>query len=180
MGRIVSNFFITLDGVVHDPSQWQGAYFDEAMGKVMAGGMAKQRAFMLGRTGYDEWSQYWPHQGDEVHFAAHINALPKYVLTHRPLDESVWQNTTAITSDHVAEVQRVKDATDGDIALSGSATTVRWLLANGLLDELHLLVHPVTVGEGQRLFDNDSRATLRLDGSEALPSGVVYLRYSPA
>ena len=179
MGRIVSNFFITLDGVVEDPSKWQGAYFDEAMGQVMASGMAKQRAFLLGRNGFDQWSEYWPHQGDDVPFARHINNLPKYVVTHRPLDESVWQHTTAISDNHAAEVQRVRDATDGDIALSGSATTVRWLIDNDLLDELHLLVHPVTVGGGQRLFEG-TNVTLRLDGSEALPSGVVYMRYSRA
>ena len=180
MGRIIANFFISLDGVVQDPQDWHFPYFDDEMGAVIGSGMETQRAFLMGRTLYDQWSAYWPGQGDEVPFASHINSVAKYVVTHRELGPEPWQNATAITEDHVTELQRVKDATDGDIAMSGCATTVRWLLANGLLDELALLVHPVAVAKGQRLFEGTGTVPLRLEESRALSSGVLHLRYTPA
>jgi dihydrofolate reductase len=180
MGRIVSNFFISLDGVVEAPNEWHFPYFDDAMGRVVGEGMASQTAFLMGRRLYDEWSEYWPQQGDEVPFSSHINTMPKYVLTHRPIEGSLWNNTTVLGDDAVAQVQALKDATDGDIAMSGCATTVRWLLANDLLDELALLVHPIAVGKGQRLFEDTPTVPLTLLSSEALPSGVLYLRYAPA
>jgi dihydrofolate reductase len=180
MGRIVSNFFISLDGVVEAPNEWHFPYFDDAMGRVMGEGMASQTAFLMGRRLYDEWSEYWPQQGDEVPFSSHINNVPKYVVTHRPIEGSLWRNTTVLSDDPAAQVQALKDTTDGDIAMSGCATTVRWLLANDLLDELALLVHPIAVGKGQRLFEDTPTVPLTLLSSEALPSGVLHLRYAPA
>ena len=90
-----------------------------------------------------------------------------------------WQNTTALSGE-VAAVQRLKDSVDGDISMSGSATTVRWLLANGLLDELALLVHPIAVGSGQRLFEDPTTYPLKLVHSSTLATGVLHLRYTPA
>jgi dihydrofolate reductase len=95
------------------------------------------------------------------------------------LREPAWQNTTVVPGD-VAAVQQVKDETDGDIAMSGSATTMQWLAANGLLDELNLLVHPIAVGGGQRLFEDASQHPLRLLSSETFETGVLHLRYAPA
>ena len=178
MGRIVSNFFISLDGVVEAPDQWHFPYFDEAMGRVMGADMERQTAFLLGRRLYDEWSQYWPAQGPDVPFSSHINTIPKYVLTHRPIEGGLWNNTTVLGADPVAELQSLKERTDGDIAMSGCATTVRWLLANDLLDELALLMHPIAVGKGQRLFEDTPTTPLTLTSSEALPSGVLLLRYA--
>lgn len=182
MARIVSNFFISMDGVVERPDQWHFPYFDEDMGQVVGSGMETQEAFLMGRTLYGEWSQYWPGQGDEVPFASHINNIPKYVLTHKDLDPS-WQHTTVLTGPDdatVAEkVRALKDSAVGDIAMSGCATTVRWLLAQGLLDELALLVHPIAVGSGQRLFDGTGTVPLELLESRALASGVLLVRYAP-
>ena len=180
MGRIVSNFFISLDGVVEAPNEWHFPYFDDAMGHVMGAGMQTQKAFLMGRRLYDEWSQFWPTQGADMPFSSHINAIPKYVLTHRPVEGDLWANTTVLGADPAAELQALKARTDGDIALSGSATTVRWLLANDLLDELSLLLHPIAVGKGQRLFEDTPTTPLTLTSSEALPSGVLLLRYAPA
>jgi dihydrofolate reductase len=180
MGRIVSNFFISLDGVVEAPNEWHFPYFDDAMGRVVGSGMETQTAFLMGRTLYDQWSEYWPAQSDDVPFAAHINNLPKTVLTHRPIEGPVWNNTTVIGDDAVRQVQELKAGHDGDIGMSGCATTVRWLLANGLLDELALLVHPIAVAKGQRLFEGTGTVPLTLLSSEALPSGVLHVRYAPA
>jgi dihydrofolate reductase len=181
MGKIVANFFISLDGVVESPDQWHFPYFDDSMGRVIEEGMQAQSAFLLGRRLYDEWSQYWPAQsGEDADFASYINNLPKYVLTHRPIEGELWNATTVLGDDAVAQVRSVKEQTDGDIGMSGSATTVRWLLANGLLDEIALLVHPIVVGRGQRLFTDTGKVPLRLVSSDPLPTGVLHVRYAPA
>jgi dihydrofolate reductase len=179
MGRIVSNFFISLDGVVEAPDQWHFPYFDDAMGRVVGAGLATTKSFLMGRRLYDEWSEYWPAQTDGGEFGAFINDLPKYVVTSRPIEGEPWNNTTAVTADHVAAIRSVKEATDGDIGMSGCATTVRWLLAHGLLDELALLVHPIAVAKGQRLFEGTGTVPLSLVHSETLPSGVLHVRYAP-
>jgi dihydrofolate reductase len=179
MGRIVSNFFVSLDGVVEAPDQWHFPYFDDAMGTIVGAGMETAGAMMMGRRLYDEWSEYWPQQGSDVPFSDFINGIPKYVISSSLKDPS-WKNTTVVPGD-VAAVREVKEGTDGDIQMSGSATTMRWLLANGLLDELALLVHPIGVGKGQRLFeDTEGTHPLRLVSSDALDSGVLHLRYAPA
>jgi dihydrofolate reductase len=180
MGRIVSSFFIALDGVVEAPDQWQFPYFDDAMGRVVGSSMGDTKAVLMGRRLYDQWSEYWPAQGDDVPFATHINTLPKYVLTHRPIQGELWQNTSVLGKDAEKEVRELKESTPGRIGMSGSATTVRWLLAHGLLDELELLVHPIAVGTGQRLFEDTPTTPLTLLASETLPTGVLHLRYAPA
>jgi dihydrofolate reductase len=179
MGRIVSNFFISLDGVVERPDQWHFPYFDDAMGRIVGAGMETTSAFLMGRKLYDEWSEYWPQQGPDVPFSDFINTLPKYVVSST-VQEASWQNTTVVSGDVAARLHEVKASTDGDIGMSGSATTVRWLIANGLLDELALLLHPIAVGSGQRLFEDTPTTPLTLVHSEALDSGVLYLRYAPA
>lgn len=180
MGRIVANFFISLDGVVEAPDQWHFPYFDDDMGAIVGAGMGTTGAFLLGRHLYDEWSEYWPSNTDEEGFKRFITNIPKYVVTHRPIEGDAWNNTTVIADDHVAQVQAVKDSTDGDITMSGCATTVRWLIANGLLDELALLVHPIAVADGQRLFEGTGTVPLTLEHSSTLSSGVLHLRYGIA
>jgi dihydrofolate reductase len=179
MGRIVSNFFVSLDGVVESPDRWHFSYFDDEMGAVIGKGMASTSAFLMGRRLYDEWSSYWPGQAVDVPFSEFINTIPKYVLS-TSLTDPAWQNTTVLSGDVAAQVREVKDGIAGDVGMSGSATTVRWLLANGLLDELNLLLHPIVVGSGQRLFEDTSTHPLTLLSSATLGSGVLHLRYAPA
>jgi dihydrofolate reductase len=182
MARIVSNFFISMDGVVERPDQWHFPYFDDEMGQIVGSGMETQKSFLMGRTLYGEWSQYWPNQTADVPFAAHINQLPKYVLAHEDF-HAEWQNTEVISGPDDAtvkeKVQALKDGTDGDIGMSGCAITVRWLLAQGLLDELALLVHPIAVGRGRRLFQDTGTVPLKLLESRTLPTGVMLVRYCP-
>jgi dihydrofolate reductase len=179
MGRIISNFFISLDGVVESPDQWHFEYFDDDMGAIVGEGFATTRAMLMGRRLYDEWSAYWPEHGDDD-FGPIINGMPKYVVSDS-LTEATWQNTTLIPGDAAADqLRKIREETDGDITLSGSATTVRWLLSEGLLDELRLLVHPVAVGKGQRLFEDTELTRLKLLEERTLGSGVLYLSYAPA
>ena len=182
MARIVSNFFISMDGVVERPDQWHFPYFDDEMGRIVGSGMETQSTFLMGRRLYDEWSAYWPSQADDVPFASHINQMPKYVLAHEDF-EPAWQNTTVLSGPDddtvAAKVRALKDGTNGDIGMSGCATTVRWLIAQGLLDELALLVHPIAVGSGQRLFEGTGTVPLELLESRTLPTGVMLVRYAP-
>jgi dihydrofolate reductase len=188
VGRIVSNFFISLDGVVELPERWHFEYFNGEMAAAITAGAAACAAFLMGRVLYEEWSGYWPGQvriepdaarqsADD--FATFIDQVPKYVVSDT-LSEATWANTTIIAGDVAAQVQELKDRTDGQIGMSGSATLVRWLLAHGLLDELNLMVHPIVVGSGQRLFEGTPTSKLQLVGHEAFSTGVLSLSYVPA
>lgn len=177
MGRIVANFFTSVDGVVESPHEWHFPYFDEDMGRIVEGGMQSSKAFLMGRKLYDEWSAYWTATTADRDFAEFINNLPKYVISTTLADPS-WNSTTVLPPDRAA-VQQLKDSVEGDIGMSGSATTVRWLLDEGLLDELDLLVNPIAVGSGQRLFEASARQPLELVESRTLNTGVLHLRYRP-
>ena len=140
MGKIVSNFFISLDGVVESPDTWHFPYFDDEMGNAIGNGMETTDALLMGRVLYEEWAGYWPTSDDEP-IASIFNNMPKYVVS-RTLRKATWNNTTIISGEVAAAIRGLKDSTEGDITMSGSATLVRWLLANGLLDRLNLMVHP--------------------------------------
>ena len=179
MGKIVSNFFIALDGVVESPEKWHFPYFNDEMGAAVEEGMETAKAFMMGRVLYDEWASYWPNQGDEVPFSSFINNVQKYVVSNT-LTEATWNNTKVITGDVAANIRNAKEATDGSISMSGSATLVRWLLANDLLDELTLFFHPIAVGHGHRLFEDGPTHPLQLAKHETFTTGVLNLTYVPA
>jgi len=178
MGRIVSNFFISLDGVVESPDQWHFPYFNDEMGAAIEAGLQSAAAFLMGRRLYEEWSAYWSTTDADQDFAAFLNTARKYVLS-TTLERADWNNTTVVSGDVAARVRELRERTDGDIQMSGSATTVRWLLANGLLDELNLLVHPIAVGHGQRLFEDTATHPLTLVRSETFQTGVLHLIYVP-
>ncbi len=178
MGRIVSNFFIALDGVVEAPDKWHFPYFNDEMGAAIGRGMESAGAFLMGRRLYEEWAAYWPQQSDDEPFAGFINNATKYVVSNT-LTEATWNNTTVVSGDVAGELRKITENTEGDIAMSGSATLVRSLLANDLLDELNLLVHPIVVGHGQRLFEDTPTHRLRLTSSKAFQTGVVHLVYAP-
>lgn len=179
MGKIVSNFFVSLDGVVAAPHEWHFPYFNDEMGAAIDAGIGSTEAFLMGRVLYQEWAEYWPAQGDEAQFAQFINTVPKYVVSST-LTGADWKNTTILAGDVANEIRKIKESTDGDIGMSGSATTVRWLLAHGLLDELNLMVHPIAVGYGQRLFEDTPTHPLTLVRSETFQTGVLNLTYTPA
>jgi len=178
VGKIVSSFFISLDGVVEAPDQWHFSYFNDEMGDAVGKAAETTDALLMGRVLYEEWAGYWPTSTDEP-FASFLNNTPKYVVS-RTLQEATWNNTTIINGDVAAGIQDLKDRTQRDISISGSATLVRWLLANGLLDQLNLLVHPIVVGKGQRLFEDTPTHPLRLLSQDTLSTGVLNLAYAPA
>jgi len=178
MGKIISNFFISVDGVVESPDQWHFPYWNDEMAAMVEAGMRSRAGLLMGRKLYEEWAAYWPTAEGDEDLARAFNDDPKYVLSNT-LEKADWNNTTIISGDVAAQVRELKRRTDGDLQMSGSATTVRWLLAGGLLDELNLLVHPIAVGHGQRLFEDTPTHPLKLVRSETFQTGVLHLTYVP-
>jgi dihydrofolate reductase len=179
MRKLKSNFFISLDGVVESPDQWHFPYFDDAMGAAVDAAFATADAMLMGRVLYEEWAAYWPEHAHEP-FGDVINPIKKYVVSDS-LQAAEWENTELIRGDEAArKLTEIKSQDGGDIAMSGSATTVRWLLREGLLDELDLLVHPIVVGEGlARLFPADEpRTPLELRSAATFETGVLNLSYA--
>ncbi|WP_433248666.1 dihydrofolate reductase family protein [Streptosporangium sp. CA-135522] len=178
MPKIISNFFISVDGVIESPDQWHFPYWNDEMGAMVEAGMQSAAAFLMGRKLYEEWSAYWPTTDNDQDAAMSLNNVRKYVVSNT-LAKADWNNTIVISGDVAARLRELKKQTDGDIQMSGSATTVRWLLANGLLDELNLLVHPIAVGHGRRLFEDTPTHPLKLVKSETFKTGVLNLTYVP-
>lgn len=178
MRKIVANFFISLDGVVESPDRWHFPYFDDQMGALIGQGMASSDAMLMGRTTYEEWASYWPTSSDEP-FASQLNSVRKHVVSST-LTSVSWSNSSLVEGDVAESLRALKAEPGKDIAMSGSGTLVNWLMRNGLLDELNLLVHPIVVGSGTRLFD-DARPPVRLElvSADTFGTGVQHLRYHP-
>jgi dihydrofolate reductase len=180
MRKIVAGLFISLDGVVEAPDQWHFPYWSDEMGEAVGSQMAAADTMLLGRLTYQEFAAYWPHQGSEVEGADYMNNTPKLVVS-TTLDRAEWQNTTLIKGNVAEELTRLKQQPGKDISVVGSPTLVRSLLRDNVLDELRLLVHPIVVGRGKRLFEQGSeQQALKLVESKTFNTGVLYLTYEPA
>jgi dihydrofolate reductase len=180
MRKIVANFFISLDGVVERPDQWHFPYFNDEMGEVVGGGMASSDTMLLGRKTYEEFASYWPQQTEPP--ADHMNGVRKVVVSST-LERADWQNSTLIRggANLAEELTALKGQPGKDISTVGSATLVRALIREGLLDELQLLLHPIVVGTGARLFDGSlDKVPLKLVASRTFSTGVLHLTYAPA
>jgi dihydrofolate reductase len=182
MRKVVAGLFISLDGVVEAPGEWHFPYFDDNMGQAVGAQMSASDAMLLGRVTYEEFAAYWPVQGAEgdAELAEFMNGTPKYVVSNT-LKSADWQNSTLINGDVNAAIAALKEQPGKDIGITGSPTLVRTLLRDGLLDELRLLVHPIVVGRGKRLFpDGFDQIGLQLTDSQTFPTGVLYLTYKLA
>jgi dihydrofolate reductase len=180
MRKIVAGLFISLDGVVEAPDTWHFPYLDDEMMQEVGSQMADADTMLLGRVTYQDFAAYWPHQGSDVELADYMNDTPKLVVS-TTLDAVDWKNSTLITGNVADELTRLKAQPGKNIAITGSVTLVRSLLRDGLLDELRLLVHPIVVGRGTRLFDDEfDRTPLTLIDSRTFGTGVLSLTYTPA
>jgi dihydrofolate reductase len=179
MRKIVAGLFISLDGVVEAADQWMGPWFNPELGQAIGSLMGAQDAMLLGRVTYQEFAEHWPNQAGEM--ADTMNGTPKYVVSGT-LESADWQNTTLIpAAGAFAEIAGLKERPGKNIGMTGSATLVSSLLREGLLDELHLLVIPLVVGSGKRLFGAEgARLPLKLLGSATFQTGVVHLTYAKA
>src|SRR5919199_6534456 len=177
--KVVASEFVSLDGVMESPEKWHFPYFNDEMGEAIGAAMAQADAMLMGRVLYEEWAAYWPLQDPEENpVAARMNGIQKYVVS-TPLEEPLeWNNSTLIKGNVAEEVTRLKQQPGKDISISGSGTLVRSLLEEDLLDELRLMVHPIVVGGGKRLFEEGgAQKALELVDSTTFDTGVVYLTY---
>ena len=181
MRRVVASEFVSLDGVMEAPDKWHFPYFDDEMGETIGSAMAEADAMLMGRVLYEEWAAFWPNQDpDENPVASRMNGVRKYVVSTTLEGPLGWNNSTLIRENVAEEIAGLKRQTGGDISISGSGSLVRSLLRDGLIDELRLMVHPVVVGSGKRLFEEGSeRIALELVDSRTFSTGVVYLTYRP-
>ena len=177
MRKIVSGLFISLDGVVEAPDTWIGSYFSDEVEQTVGSLMAAGDTLLLGRVTYQEFAFVFGSQTGET--AEWMNSTPKVVLS-KTLASAGWQNSTLIGSHPVEAITKLKQEPGRNINVSGSATLVRWLLRQRLLDQLDLLLFPLVVGGGKRLFDGDAgRVALGLTGCHAFSNGVLHLTYRP-
>jgi dihydrofolate reductase len=185
MRKLVSNLFISLDGVVEEPGDWHFPYFNDEMGAAVDAVLGSADTLLLGRKTYDDHAGAWPEReaegGEEAEFAKVLGDARKIVVS-RQRPELTWRNSELLEGDLLEAVTALKNQPgDTDIVISGSVSVVRQLLAAGLVDELHLLVHPIAVRKGMRLFDEGERPIpLKLRSSEAFSTGVLKLVYGPA
>jgi dihydrofolate reductase len=184
MRKITAGLFISLDGVVEAPDQWHFPYFNEEMGAAVDATLGAADTVLFGRKTYDSFAGAWPEReaagGEDAGFAKTLGDARKIVVSNQKLDFT-WRNSEQLEGDLVEAVTALKNEPGGNIALSGSVSVVRQLLAAALLDELHLLVHPIAVRKGMRLFDEaETPFPLTLISSETFKTGVLNLVYGPA
>jgi dihydrofolate reductase len=192
--RLSVNTFLTADGVMQgpggfdeDPSAgfdrggWLVPYVDADFGAIVDGWFARADAILLGRTTYDMMHPYWRQVTDSENLvAAKLNGLPKYVVS-TTLTDPVWEHTTVISTDVVDSIARLKDSGEGELQVHGSCGLAKTLQDAGLVDEYRLLVFPVLVGAGKRLFSEGAPASgLTLVDSSVTEAGAVYSAFTPA
>lgn len=188
MGRIVVTEFVSLDGVMEDPggaegfahAGWTFRFDRGAEGdRFKLEELERSEAQLLGRVTYQAFAQAWPTMEDEVGFAVHMNAMPKYVVSATMRDEdATWNNSTVIRGDVIGEIASLKERLQGDLLVAGSAALVQTLLEHRLVDELRLMIFPIVLGTGKRLFGQVSEPpTMVLDNVKTVGEGVVILTY---
>jgi dihydrofolate reductase len=185
MRKITAGLFISLDGVVENPQDWHFPYFNDEMGAAVDATLGAGDTVLLGRKTYDSFAGAWPEReaagGEDAGMGKALGDARKIVVSNRQL-EFTWRNSEQLEGDLVDAVTALKNEPgDTNIAMSGSVSVVRQLLAARLVDELHLLVHPIAVRKGMRLFDDsESAIPLTLISSETFKNGVLNLVYGPA
>jgi dihydrofolate reductase len=181
MRKLVAVELVSLDGVMESPEEWAFPYSNDEMEEANASGMAASDAMLLGRKTYEGLAAFWPNQPGGTPMVDYINSVPKYVVSEALEGPLGWNNSTLIKGGKVAEgVAELKRQPGKDITIIGSGALIRSLLEDGLLDELRLMVHPVVLGGGKRLFeDGVDRTALELVDSRTFATGVVYLTYRP-
>jgi dihydrofolate reductase len=180
MRRLISGLFITLDGVVEDPHSWNPTYYNHETTEAVQSALTASDTHLYGRRSYDMFRSVFTGPGAErIGHAPIMNDTPK-VLVSTNMADSGWGQTTVINGDLAARIRELKQRPGGTISVQASPALVRFLLGEGLLDELHLLIHPVIVGTGQRLFDGvTGPASFDVIEATRFTTGVMSLRLAP-
>ena len=194
MRKLIANEFMSLDGVVQAPGAadedrsggfehggWHLPYFDDLSQKRVLESIVEAGGFLLGRRTYQIFASYWPNASEEEQVIAEpLNSKPKYVASTTLAEPLEWQNSTVLQGDVAEAVVALKQENDADLHVIGSAELVEMLLEHGLVDELRLMIDPVTLGGGKRIFrDDGARRSLRLIESEATTTGAILATYAP-
>src|SRR3989440_8019289 len=179
MSRLAATLSMSLDGVVESPEKWSFPYWNDEIGKFKHEETFSSDALLLGRVTYEGFAAAWPSRKDPEGFADRFNSMPKHVAS-RTLKKLEWNNSHLLKGDAAAEVSKLKQQSGQDIVIHGSPGLIRSLMPHDLIDEYRLLVYPLVLGRGKRLFDETSQANLTLAESQALGKGVVKLVYERA
>jgi len=195
MRKVIANEFMSLDGVVQAPGGadedtsggfehggWHMRYFDELSQKWVLESIVEAGGFLLGRRTYEIFAAYWPKAPEEEQVIAQpLNTKPKYVASTTLTEPIEWQNSTVLQGDVAEAVAALKREDGADVHVIGSADLVRTLIEQGLVDELRLMIDPVLLGGGKRIFrDDGSLRPLRLVHSEVTTTGAILATYAPA
>ena len=193
MRKVIVNNSLTLDGVMQAPGRpeedlrgdfehggWAQPYFDEVMGSIAAEGIAKGGSLLLGRRTYEDLAAFWPTQSDDNPFTAVMNDFQKYVASTTLEEPLSWNKSTLLKGDAAEAVAALKEQPGKDLVVLGSGELVQSLMRRRLIDEYVLLIHPLILGSGRRLFtDGGSSAELRLVDTKTTTTGVVIATYQP-
>lgn len=190
MGRIVITEFVSVNGVMEDPGGSEGSklgpwtfQFDRGAegNQFKVDELAASDAMLLGRVTYEGFAKAWPQRTDDD-FSGKMNSMRKYVVSSTLTDaDATWGNTRVLRGDLVTEVAKLRAEPGGDVLVHGSAKLVQGLIEHGLVDELRLMVFPIVLGSGKRLYSESGKtARLELASSKALASGIMLLTYRPA
>ncbi len=177
MSKVAVSMYVSLDGVIEEPA-WTAPYWNDEIAKFKFDELFASRALLLGRVTYQGFAKAWPTMKDAGDFGDRMNSLPKHVAS-RTLEEAEW-NANLIKENVAEEVAKLKQQPGQDLLVYGSGDFVQTLMQHDLIDEYRLLVYPVVLGSGKRLFQDGSTATLRLVETQRFSTGVVALIYQPA
>ncbi len=193
MRKIIAATFVSLDGVMQAPGGpeedpvdgfkfggWVAPHFDEALGNVVDGVFSRPFDLLLGRKTYDIFAAHWPHAPEGDPIGTLFDRITKFVATRNPDFKFDWQKSESLGSDVVASLKKLKQSDGPDLLIQGSSDLVQTLLKNRLIDEFTLMISPVVLGKGKRLFgDGTAPMGMKLVSSEITPNSVVVLKYLP-
>jgi dihydrofolate reductase len=180
MRKLVATEYMTLDGVMEEPGMWSFPFWNEEAMKFKSDELFASDALLLGRITYEGFAKAWPTMTDTGEFGERMNSMPKYVVS-RTLQTLEWSNSHLLTGDVAEAVSGLKQQPGQDILLAGSGQLLRTLMQHDLVDEYRLMLHPIVLGGGKRLFpDEGARTTLRLIDAKTTGTGIVILTYHPA
>ncbi|HEY7022145.1 MAG TPA: dihydrofolate reductase family protein [Ktedonobacterales bacterium] len=180
MRKIVATEYVTLDGVMDEPGVWSGPFFNDEAIKFKYDELFASDALLLGRVTYEGFAKAWPTMEGTGDFGERMNGMPKYVVS-TTLQNPEWTNTHVISANVVEEVSKLKEEPGQDLLLAGSGKLFHTLMERDLVDEYRLMLHPIVLGSGKKLFEDENQTkTLKLVEAKPFTSGIVILTYHPA
>ena len=178
--RLVATEYLSLDGIFDEPGKWSSPFFNDEAMNFKGDELANADAQLLGRKTYEGFARAWPTMEGTGEFGVKMNTMPKYVITST-LTKLDWAGSVPVTGDIAAEVRKLKEKPGNDMLLAGSGLLFNFLMGERLIDLYRLMVHPIVIGRGNRLFGNtDGHRALRLVDSRQFASGIVVLELEPA